>query len=318
MPLTLEQYATYLDGRGLPWPAPPEIRKVKARPHLSKLTGIKAVLWNTYGSLLAISGGDLYLEHPDEMVMNVALEKTVSEFNMWSSMTRKPGQPADYLGQIYRQVLFEKRATSGGGGERYPEMAVERIWETILKKLLQKDYKFDAAFYGSLNEYSRKIAYFFHSSLQGTACYPTAAKALTWCREQGLLQGLLGAGQCFTCVHLQRGLGAQENGINIDDIFATDLRILSHAVRSRKPSERLFRAALEALQGRGIGPEQVLHVGSRLQIDIAPARKLGMKTALFAGDKLAVQATSEELREPATRPDALLTRLDQIASVVTI
>jgi hypothetical protein len=29
-----------------------------------------------------------------------------------------------------------------------------------------------------LNELSRKIAYFFHASLQGTACYPGCAEAL--------------------------------------------------------------------------------------------------------------------------------------------
>ena len=30
MALTLQQYATYLDTRGLPWPAPPEVERPKS------------------------------------------------------------------------------------------------------------------------------------------------------------------------------------------------------------------------------------------------------------------------------------------------
>ena len=61
---------------------------------------------------------------------------------------------------------------------------------------------------------------------------------------------------------------------------------------------------------------QVLHVGSRIPLDLAPAKKLGMRTALYVGDKEAVQATPEQLKDPATRPDVMLTKLGQIAEIV--
>src|SRR5262249_33024550 len=95
-----------------------------------------------------------------------------------------------------------------------------------------------------------------------------------------------------------------------------DVVMLSHEVRGRKPSERLFRKALEALQAKGISAGEVLHVGSRVQPDLVPARRLGMKTALFAGDKTSLQATPDQRKEPARRPDVLLTELEQIAEVV--
>ena len=41
-----------------------------------------------------------------------------------------------------------------------------------------------------------------------------------------------------------------------------------------------------------------------------------MKTGLFAGDKASLQATSEQMRDPTTRPDVLLTELTQIADVI--
>jgi len=56
--------------------------------------------------------------------------------------------------------------------------------------------------------------------------------------------------------------------------------------------------------------------GSRVVQDIIPAKRLGMKTALFAGDKGSLQATSEQCKELASKPDILLTELSQIADVL--
>jgi FMN phosphatase YigB (HAD superfamily) len=314
MPLSLEQYAAYLDTRDLPWPAPPEVDRPKVKPHLVPLPTVRAVTWNIYGTLLAIAGGDLVFEHPNDFIMTVALDKTVQEFKMWASMSRKPGQPAEYMKVIYDQVLDEQKLATGG--EKYPEVTADRLWEAIIKKLFQKDYKFDASFYGSLNEYGRKVAYFFHASLQGTACYPGAAAALRHVSSAGLAQGLLADAQCFTTVQLQRGLAAQ-GPVNLDDVMPSDLRALSYEVRGRKPSERLLRHSLKQFANRGITPDQVLHVGSRVVQDLIPARRLGMKTALFAGDRASLQASAAQLKDPPGRPDVLLSELDQIAFVIS-
>lgn len=315
MALTLEQYASYLDTRDLPWPAPVAVERPKARPYLIRLPRIRAVLWNVYGTLLSITGGELWFEHPQAFVMDVALDKTIQEFKMWGSMSRKPGQPSEYMKHIYSQVLAEQK-TFPGGVEKHPEVSSERLWEAIIKKLLQKDYQFDAGFFGSLNEFSRKVAYFFHASLQGTACYPGAADALRVVRKRGLEQGLLGDGQCFTQVQLQRGLSGQDEGVRLSELLSDGLVVLSYEVRARKPSERLFRQALTALDEKGIEPGSVLHVGSRLQQDLVPARRLGMKTALFAGDRASLQATPEQLKDSSSRPDVLLTELSQITEVL--
>jgi putative hydrolase of the HAD superfamily len=53
-----------------------------------------------------------------------------------------------------------------------------------------------------------------------------------------------------------------------------------------------------------------------LQQDLIPARRLGMKTALFAGDRASLVATPEQLKESPGRPDVLVTELAQIADVV--
>ena len=314
MPLTLEQYATWLDGRDLPWPAPPKPDPVKAKPHVARLRGVRAVLWNVYGTLLAIPFGELVFEHPQPFVMSMALEKTIAEFKMWASMSRKPGAPSEYMLHLYRTQLDEQRLAPSPG-EKHPELIADRLWEGLIKKLFQKDYTFDAGFYGSLNEYSRKVAYFFHASLQGTACYPGAAAALRAVADAGLVQGLCGDGQGFTPVQVQRGLDAQAGG-RLDAAVPPDLQVLSYEVRGKKPSERLFQLALDRLEKYDVGPAEVLHVGSRIDKDLAPAKKLGMKTALFAGDRTSLAASRDQLKDRATKPDVLLTDLGQIADVI--
>ena len=316
MPLTLQQYASYLDTRDLPWPAPPAVQPAKAKPHLVAMRDVRLIAWNIYGTLLAIPTGGLLFEHPQKFVMDIALDKTVQEFKMWGSMYRKPGQPSEYLAEQYTRLLDEQRMLPSPG-EKYPEIVVQRIWEGVVKRLMQKEYQFDAGFFGSLNEYSRKIAYFFHTSLQGTACYDGAADALKHVQSHGHAQGLLAEAQCFTLVQLQRGLAAQSPTAEVDTLFESPLRSLSFEVGSRKPSERLFKHFLNSAAQRGFAPNQILHVGSRIAQDLVPAKKLGMRTALFAGDAESLQATSQQLKDRATRPDCLLTELAQIAHIVS-
>lgn len=315
MPLTLDQYADYLDTRGLPWPAPPLVEPPRAKPHLGRIPQVRAVLWTVYGTLLTINSGELLFEHPNAFIMDTALDKTITEFKMWGSMSRKPGQPAEYMRTLYEKDLLMLRG-AGPPGERFPEVPSDKLWESIVKKLFQKDYKIDAGFYGALNEFSRKVAYFFHASLQGTACYPGAAAALRHVNNVGLVQGLCADGQCFTPTQLARGLRQQDNGLALEAVIPAGLRALSYEPRSRKPSEVLFRQAVQAFAAKGIKPTEVLHVGSNLVRDLVPAKRLGMRTALFAGDKASLAATPEQLKEPASRPDVLLTELDQIAEVV--
>jgi hypothetical protein len=315
MPLSLDQYAAYLVTRGLPWPAPPVPEPAKAKPKLPALRDLKAVLWNVYGTLLAIPFGELLFEHPQPLIMDVALEKTISEFKMWGSMSRKPGQPSVYMRHLYSHELLQQKAVTGS--ERFPEILSERIWDALIKKLFQKEYQFDTGFYGSLNEYSKKVAYFFHASLQGTAAQPEAATAVKLVADVGLLQGLLADGQCFTGVQLARGLKDQDPEVNADALLPSELRVLSCEVKARKPSDTIFRPALAALAANGIRPDEVLHVGTKLARDIAPAKRLGMKTALYAGDRSALEAAPDQLKDAAHRPDVLLTELGQIAQVIS-
>ena len=67
---------------------------------------------------------------------------------------------------------------------------------------------------------------------------------------------------------------------------------------------------------KGAFEEAIADVEQALTRDIVPAKKLGMRTALFAGDRNSLAATPEQLKDHATRPDVLLTELPQIIEVI--
>jgi FMN phosphatase YigB (HAD superfamily) len=317
MALTLEQYAEQLAARAdLNWPEPPDIDPPKAKPFLKSLPGIRAVTWNVYGTLLVIPSGELYFTHPQKFIMDVALDKTIQEFKMWKAMTRKPGAPSEYMRVIYQNVMADLKLKPAPTGEKHGAIAAEHIWEAIVKKLATNEYTFNLSVYGSIDVYSQKIAYFFHASLQGTGPYPGAAQTLQAIKDRRLWQGILADGQCFTPVQLQRGLRKQEPEFDLNDVIPHSHRVWSAEMRGKKPSERLFRKTLELVAEEEIEPHEVLHVGSSLERDIIPARKLGMKTALFAGDKNSLQATPEQLKDKQIRPDIMITELSQVLEVL--
>lgn len=316
MPLSLEQYDEYLNSRAdLSWPAAPDVHRTKSKPHLKKLPMVKAVTWNVYGTLLSISGGEFVREHPQKFIMDLALEKTIQEFKMWKAMSRKPGQPSEYM-RVMLQNVVDDMSLQVERGERHPEIPVERVWAGIIRKLLQNEYVIDAGMYGTLEEYSVKIAYFFHRSLQGVGAQQDAADTIQWIKDHHYWQGLLADGQCFTGLQLRRCIEQQNPQCQVDYCIPSSHRVLSHAMRGKKPSERLFKEMIARLRANGIEPEQTLHISNDLPNDLAPARRLGFQTCLYTGDSKSLKVSPELVADRHLRPVVMVTHLSQVIEML--
>lgn len=318
MPKSLLEYSDWLAERNLRWPAPPRRQPVHAAPFTKPLPGVRAVAWDIYGTLLRITDGELLFVHPQAMRMEVALDKTIQEFNMWNSMTRKPGAPWEYMQQLYQRAYDELRLAGSGRKGDLTEVDAAQLWRKILGKLEQKEYQYDTSFYGDWEEYSAKIAYFFHSSLQGTEAEQGALEVLSTIHQAGWAQGVLADGQCFTMVQLLRGLLAQGTLPPGTRLFHPELVTLSYQEGVRKPSKSLYLKAAERFESMGISPGEVLYVSARLRDDLAVAKGVGFRTALYAGDKVSLRATPADLKDPTVKPDRLMTELAQIRDILSL
>ncbi len=313
MPKSLWEYADWLSQRDdLIWPEPPVQSAVKAVPSLKPIPAIKGVVWNIYGTLLRITDGELSQVASQPLRMQIALEKTIQEFNMWQSMYRKPGAPWEYLLSQYQDVLSEMQMTAPVAKGDVPEVSSTRLWRKLISRLEQKEYQYDAEFYGDPDEYAEKVAYFFHASLQGVGAMPRAADVVTAVMNAGLAQGLLADGQSFTLTQLLQVL-LPSNRLSPRGLVCTPgCVVISSDVGVKKPSLTLFQTAVEAFSRLGLEPAEVLYVSNRLRDDLSVAKQFGFRTVLFAGDKQSLRASTEDLANPDIRPDRLLTKLTQI------
>lgn len=318
MTKSLQEYADWLDDRNLLWPAAPQPIPPKATPYLKPLRGIRAVTWDVYGTLLSISEGRLLSLPADPLRMEVALDKTIHEFNMWHSMSRKPGAPWEYMFQQYKRLVEAARLAASAHSGEEPEVDSAHIWKVLIERLGKKEFSWDEAFFGDIDEFSEKVAWFFHAALQGAAAAPNALRALKHVRRAGLKQGLVADGQCFTLVQLARALREQGSVRSFARLFSTGCVCLSFQFGVRQPAATLFEACLARLAKRGISPGQVLHIAPRLKENLRPAKNLGMRTALFAGDAASLEATSAEIKDSELRPDRILTDLRQVRQIVKV
>ena len=317
MPKTLQEYADWLEDRtDLLWPTPPKLEPAKATPYLKPLSGIRAVTWNIYGTLLRISDGELLLEVPQPLRMQIALEKTIEEFKMWGSMHRKPGAPWEAMHQQFVRFVEERRMAGTRQKGDVPEVHLAEIWRKLIEQLQQKEYQYDEAFYGDLDALSEKVAYFFHSGLQGVEAAPNALAALSHVATADIQQALLADAQPFTIPQLLRVLRRQGSLPVGGALFAADCSALSFHEGVRKPSPSLYAACLQRFEQHGIEPHEILHISNRLPDDLAVAKRAGMRTALYAGDKLSLEATREDVLDPERKPDRLLTDLGQIRDIL--
>jgi FMN phosphatase YigB (HAD superfamily) len=317
MAKTLLEYADWLDARNFIWPEVPQPVPVKATPYLKPLPGIRAVVWSAYGTLLRITDGQLMFLHPQQLRMQVALEKTIEEFNMWNSMSRKPGAPWEYMLQQYKGILEDQQMAGASRKGDFPEVDASTLWAKLLGRLKQNGYEYDEAIYGGWDELSEKVAFFFHSRLQGVEASPHALRALLDVSRAGVAQGLLADGQCFTLVQMLRALRSQGTLPPLSDVFAADGLTLSHREGVRIPSRSLYLACLKRFRALGVAADEILYVGSRLRDDLAVARQVGMRTALYAAEKVGLQVASADMKDPHVKPDRLLTDLGQIGDILS-
>ncbi len=316
MAKSLAEYVDWLDDRKLLWPAAPQPVPPKATPFLKPLTGIRAVTWGVYGTLLNIAEGRLLPLHPDLLCMEVALDKTIREFNMWHSMSRKPGAPWEYMFQQYKNLVEDTQLAASPHPGEASEVDSAHIWRVLIERLGKKEFAWDEMFYGDVEEFSEKVAWFFHAALQGAGAAPNALLALQHVRQAGCEQGLVGDGQCFTLWQLSRALKSQGAVPPLTRLFTTGCVSLSFQFGVRQPADTLFEACLERLSHLGIAPGEVLHIAPKLHEELNPAKRLGLRTALYAGDAASLKATAAEVNDPELRPDRILTDLRQIRQIV--
>jgi len=233
MPLSLEQYATYLDTRDLPWPSPPPwsgLRPNRSHASVRRARRVVERLWHVAEpcrrrAILRASAALIITSPSTRPCKNQNVGLDVAQ-------ARQPR----LLGQIYRQVLLEQKMTSGGG-EKHPETSSERVWRRSSRSC-SKGLQVRRRLFGSLNEFSRKWHTSFTPACKDRVAIPARWRHWQHVNSRGLAQGLLADSQCFTWCNCS-AVWQTERERETRRLHRSKQRWLSHSARE-KPSERLF------------------------------------------------------------------------------
>jgi putative hydrolase of the HAD superfamily len=141
---------------------------------------------------------------------------------------------------------------------------------------------------------------------------PGARETLEALAVMGVRLGLVSNAQFYTGPVFERCLGVSMAELGID----AGLCRFSYVERRAKPDRWLFESVREALALAGVGAGEVMYVGNDVRNDIDPARSVGFRTVLFAGDDGSLRLRGRGVEECGA--DHVIRELGEIVELVDL
>jgi putative hydrolase of the HAD superfamily len=254
-------------------------------PDLRNMRRFSAFLFDVYGTLMISGAGEIgFSEYPREPV------------NGLNGLLRRYGidQPPDRLAGRLQGKIEKAHAASRRQGIDNPEVDIVQIWQQVLG--------FD--FTPEVEDFALEY------ELMVNPVYPMpGAEALFLaCRDRSVPMGIISNAQFYTVLLLQHIFGSTLEGQG----FETRLLFFSWQEGHAKPSPVMFKRAKMALADMGIPAGSVLYIGNDMRKDILPARAVGFRTALFAGDRRSLRQRESADSCKGVSPDLIVTDLRQL------
>lgn len=267
-------------------------------PALEAPPGLRAVLFDVYGTLVISGSGDISLASGGDR--EAGMRETL----------RNNGFPglADSetpLHALFLELLEAARASRAAQGIEFPEIDIRDVWDAFLQHLTAA---------GRLAVQPRPevrdlLAVDFECRVNPVWPMPGMAEVLAELPARGIRLGIVSNAQFLTPLLFQAFAGKSLPELGFDPLRC----VWSYQEGEAKPSIRLFEKARGALPLR---PEEVLYVGNDMRNDIWPARTAGFRAALFAGDQRSLRLREEDPRARTEAPRLVLGDLRQILDLL--
>jgi len=269
---------------------PLEHRPTELAERLTSLPGVRAVLFDIYGTLFISAVGDIGvgLVSDGDQAFREAL-KTVG---------LPPVGGADLLTRAIQAEHDRKR----GRGIAHPEVDIAEIWRQVVTQLG----------FSLPGDALRQLVLEYELRVNPVWPMPGLGETLESLRFKGVRLGLLSNAQFYTPLLFPAFLQTSIEELGFEKPWC----VFSWRLGVAKPSRVLYDQAARALVTVGITPGEVLYVGNDCLNDMWPAAQAGFHTGLFAGDARSLRLRENNPRCQAIKPDCVFKHLAEILQVI--
>jgi putative hydrolase of the HAD superfamily len=266
------------------------------QPVLRELRGVRAVLFDIYGTLIVSGSGDV--GSAAEGSHSQAFAAAVAAMGLAFDGGAETGA------RVLQETILHEHERLRRRGVDHPEVDICEIWRLTLDELGRQGRLGQAG--GAVD--LERLALEYEVRVNPVWPMPDAAECLEDLRRARLTLGLVSNAQFFT-----RELFPALLGKTLEELgFDPELQFYSYCYGQAKPGRFLHQLAARALAGRGLEADEILYLGNDMLNDVAAARAVGFRTALFAGDARSLRRREDDPRVRGVSPDIVITRLSSL------
>lgn len=275
-------------------------------PHYPHTPGIRAVIFDVYGTLFISGTGDVGTAELRAQEHGVFIRQALEAAGL-----PLQGEISDVqLHQLYTsKIRLEQETVREQMGIQHPEVEIRSVWRQVLETLRELGHV-SGEWSGDL--ISRLALEFEFRANPAWPMYH-ALGAIEMLKGEVKL-GIISNAQFFTPLMFKALMGKSHSALG----FERDLCYWSFERSEAKPSVRLFQRVAEKLDESivPITPQETLYVGNDMLNDMWAADQAGMRTALFAGDARSLRLREDDPRVSGLQVDFIITDLYQIVELL--
>ncbi|QDT12866.1 HAD family hydrolase [Planctomycetes bacterium K23_9] len=274
-------------------------------PRLTQLPGVRAVIFDVYGTLVVSGSGDVGSADESEPTDQIGDA-------MAAIGEPRPSAKAGVLESKLREIIKQTNQSRLNEQCPKPEVDIVAIWRVLLNEIGLTDL-------ANNTKKVVRLAAEFESRANPTWPMPFAIELLEQIGRSDLALGIVSNAQEFTLslvADLQDATNVEKDLGRIG--FDLNLCHFSNRYRQSKPGPRMFDALSDGLKRLSIHPNETIYVGNDMLNDIYAATQAGLRTAWFVGDARSCRPRSDDPRCQDLQADIVTTDLMQLLSCLAI
>lgn len=251
---------------------------------------VRCILFDVYGTLFISGSGDISIARKQSQ-QTQDLETLLDKYQINKN-------PQTILNELFFAIDSEHERLKKKGRD-FPEVEIDQVWMRFLD-------------IGGLDTV-RKFAVEFELIVNPVYPMPNLEKMLSVCKHSNVLMGIISNAQFFTPYLFNWFFDSTPESLG----FNSHLIFYSYKFGHAKPSTVMFDLAAKQLDRMSMAKHSVLYIGNDMLNDIYPAKKVGFKTALFAGDARSLRLRESNPKCKNLSADIIITDLVQIIDLIS-